>query len=147
VIAVFAVLLATTLGCGGTGEPTPDQRREADARWDTQFEAQVGHRSDRTFSLKAEWLDEGVLVTVRAHHDGVTFSDLSLGVALFGYRDGEWREVGDAGPSLPATRILGSGDTVRIRLSVTEEATLYRAAVRVVDDGRLSLSWVALSRK
>ena len=94
--------------------------------------------------MNAEWLDASVLVTVRARQSGVAFSDSRLGAALYGYRDGEWRELGDAGPNLPAERILRDEEIVRIRVEVDGDAALYRAAVRVVDDDRLSLAWVTM---
>ena len=126
-----------------------EQRRQADARWEAQFGPPVEHGPGAPFSLSAAWLDESVLLTVRAHQDGVAFSDWSLGASLFGFREGKWQQAGDGGPSLPAVRELHRGETVRIRLRVTDDAQRYRALVRVRDERQkdMSVAWVEVQRK
>jgi hypothetical protein len=142
---VLAVLvsLTATCACGGTDELTPQERRQADARWEAQFGPGVEHGRGAPFSLSADFRDDAVHVTVRAHEGGVAFSNSSLGAALFGYRDGKWRVAGDPGVSLPAERVLRRGDTVRVRLKVIEDAQRYRALVR----SDLGIAWVEITRK
>jgi hypothetical protein len=140
---VALVALTAAVGCGGSSELTPRERRQADARWEARFGPNVGPGPRAPFALNAEAREDAVDVTVRAHQAGVRFVDSSLGARLFAYKDGQWTEAGNPGPTLPAERVLRRGQTVRVRVEVKDDAPPYRAVVRFLHDRRkVAAAWV-----